>query len=128
MAVVDGRHPVVERRTGSSFVPNDTTLNAASSQLVILTGPNMGGKSTCPAADGAALPDGAGRIVRPGSRGEAAAGRSDLRARRRVDNIARGQSTFMVEMQETASILHLATSRSLVVLDEIGRARRPSTA
>src|SRR5205814_3071470 len=117
----DSRHPVVERFTSSPFVPNDIDLNGTTRQLVILTGPNMGGKSTylrqtallpllaqigsfVPAKD-AKIP-----IVDPIF---ARVGASD--------NIARGQSTFMVEMQETAAILHAATSRSLVVLDEIGR-------
>ena len=121
LSIVDGRHPVVERRCNGAFVPNDTTLDGASSQLVILTGPNMGGKSTylrqtaliCLMAQ-------AGSFV-PATR--AKIGIVD-RIYARVgasDNITRGQSTFMVEMQETANILHGATSRSLVVLDEIGR-------
>ena len=121
LVVVDGRHPVVERRCNGAFVPNDTTLDAATSQLVILTGPNMGGKSTylrqtaliCLLAQ-------AGSFV-PATR--AKIGIVD-RIYARVgasDNITRGQSTFMVEMQETANILHGAKSKSLVVLDEIGR-------
>jgi DNA mismatch repair protein MutS len=124
MTVVDGRHPVVERRTsaaGGAYVPNDISLNGSTSQLVVLTGPNMGGKSTylrqtaltCVMAQ-------AGSFV-PAR--EAKLGIVD-RIFARVgasDNIARGHSTFMVEMQETANILHTATSRSLVVLDEIGR-------
>jgi DNA mismatch repair protein MutS len=121
VTVVDGRHPVVERRCSGGFVPNDTTLDGTTSQLVILTGPNMGGKSTylrqtaliCLMAQ-------AGSFV-PATR--AKIGIVD-RIYARVgasDNITRGQSTFMVEMQETANILHGATSRSLVVLDEIGR-------
>ena len=121
MTVTDGRHPVVERRCNGAFVPNDTTLDGTASQLVILTGPNMGGKSTylrqtaliCLMAQ-------AGSFV-PATR--AKVGIVD-RIYARVgasDNITRGQSTFMVEMQETANILHGATSRSLVVLDEIGR-------
>ncbi len=123
MLVADGRHPVVEHRTasGDAFVPNDVSLNGTSSQLVILTGPNMGGKSTylrqtalmavmaqagsfVPARD-AKLPLVDRIFARVGA----------------SDNIARGHSTFMVEMQETANILHHASSRSLVVLDEIGR-------
>jgi DNA mismatch repair protein MutS len=121
MAVVDGRHPVVERHTGSSFVPNDTALNGTTSQLVILTGPNMGGKSTylrqtallCLMAQAGSFVPAREAKLPLVDRIFARVGASD--------NIARGQSTFMVEMQETASILHLATSRSLVVLDEIGR-------
>jgi DNA mismatch repair protein MutS len=121
MAVVDGRHPVVERHAGSSFVPNDTVLNGTTSQLVILTGPNMGGKSTylrqtaimCLMAQAGSFVPAREAKLPLVDRIFARVGASD--------NIARGQSTFMVEMQETASILHLATSRSLVVLDEIGR-------
>ena len=97
--------------------------NGTTHQLVILTGPEHGRQVHLPAADGAALPAGAGRIVRAGARGEDR--RSIDRIFARVgasDNIARGQSTFMVEMQETAHILHTARRRrSLVVLDEIGR-------
>ena len=121
LAIVDGRHPVVERRCGGAFVPNDVMLDGSTSQLMILTGPNMGGKSTylrqtaliCLMAQ-------AGSFV-PASR--AKIGLLD-RVYARVgasDNITRGQSTFMVEMQETANILNGASSRSLVVLDEIGR-------
>ena len=121
ITIVDGRHPVVERYSPDPFVPNDTLLDATTRQLVILTGPNMGGKSTylrqialiCLMAQ-------AGSFV-PAR--EAKLGLVD-RIFARVgasDNIARGQSTFMVEMQETANILHSATSRSLVILDEIGR-------
>jgi DNA mismatch repair protein MutS len=122
--VLDARHPVVERRTtaaGEPFVPNDVTLNAGTSQLVILTGPNMGGKSTylrqtallsVMAQAGSFVPAREAKIAMV-DRIYARVGASD--------NIARGHSTFMVEMQETANILHTATSRSLVVLDEIGR-------
>jgi DNA mismatch repair protein MutS len=121
MAIVDGRHPVVERRCPGGFVPNDTTLDGSTSQLVILTGPNMGGKSTYLRQTALiALMAQAGSFV-PATR--AKVGIVD-RIYARVgasDNITRGQSTFMVEMQETANILHGATSRSLVVLDEIGR-------
>src|SRR3954471_24806682 len=122
MIVVDGRHPVVERRTGSEpFVPNDVTLNSTTQQLAILTGPNMGGKSTylrqtallCVMAQaGSFVPAREARLPLV-DRIFARVGASD--------NIARGHSTFMVEMQETANILHTATSRSVVVLDEIGR-------
>jgi DNA mismatch repair protein MutS len=121
MVVVDGRHPVVERHAESAFVPNDITLNGTTHQLVVLTGPNMGGKSTylrqtallCLMAQiGSFVPAREAKLALV-DRIFARVGASD--------NIARGQSTFMVEMQETASILHLATARSLVVLDEIGR-------
>jgi DNA mismatch repair protein MutS len=122
--VTDGRHPVVERQVSSAgepFVPNDITLNATSSQLIILTGPNMGGKSTylrqtalmsIMAQAGSFVPAREAKLALV-DRIYARVGASD--------NIARGQSTFMVEMQETARILNTATSQSLVVLDEIGR-------
>jgi DNA mismatch repair protein MutS len=124
LLVVDGRHPVVERRTsaaGEAFVPNDVTLNGSSCQLVVLTGPNMGGKSTY--LRQVALLCVLGQIGSFVPAREAKLGVVD-RIFARVgasDNIARGHSTFMVEMQETANILHTASSRSLVVLDEIGR-------
>jgi DNA mismatch repair protein MutS len=119
--IVDGRHPVVERRSSEAFVPNDTTLDAATHQLIILTGPNMGGKSTylrqvaliCLLAQ-------AGSFV-PARQAKLALVDRIFTRVGASDNIARGQSTFMVEMQETANILHSATSRSLVILDEIGR-------
>jgi DNA mismatch repair protein MutS len=121
IAATDVRHPVVERLAGGTFVPNDVQLNGTTHQLVILTGPNMGGKSTylrqvallCLLAQtGSFVP---AREAKIGliDRLYARVGASD--------NIARGQSTFMVEMQETSHILSGATSKSLVVLDEIGR-------
>jgi len=127
LMVVDGRHPVVERRatpgedTAAAFVPNDITLNGSSCQLMILTGPNMGGKSTYLRQTALLC-----LMAQAGSFVPAREAKMPLvdRIYARVgasDNIARGQSTFMVEMQETANILHTATSRSLVVLDEIGR-------
>ncbi len=121
MVVTDGRHPVVERHANDAFVPNDTLLNATTHQLILLTGPNMGGKSTylrqtallCLMAQaGSFVPAREAKLALV-DRVFARVGASD--------NIARGHSTFMVEMQETATILHLATNRSLVVLDEIGR-------
>jgi len=101
--------------------PNDIQLDGATRQLVILTGPNMGGKSTylrqvalisVMAQAGSFVPAREAKLCVV-DRVFARVGASD--------NIARGQSTFMVEMQETANILHTATSRSLVILDEIGR-------
>jgi DNA mismatch repair protein MutS len=119
--VTDGRHPVVERFASDPFVPNDIDLNCAARQLVILTGPNMGGKSTY-LRQAALIP----LLAQIGSFVPAKDAKVPVLDRifARVgasDNIARGQSTFMVEMQETANILHAATTRSLVVLDEIGR-------
>ena len=121
MVAVDVRHPVVERLAAGAFVPNDITLNGTTHQLVILTGPNMGGKSTylrqvallcLMAQTGSFVPAREAKLALI-DRLYARVGASD--------NIARGQSTFMVEMQETSHILSGATSRSLVVLDEIGR-------
>jgi len=121
LTVTDGRHPVVERFTTDPFVPNDVELDGATRQLVVLTGPNMGGKSTY-LRQTALIP----LLAQMGSFVPARSAKVPIvdRIFARVgasDNIARGQSTFMVEMQETAHILHTATSRSLVVLDEIGR-------
>jgi DNA mismatch repair protein MutS len=120
-SATDARHPVVERHVAEAFVPNDVGLNGSDRQLVILTGPNMGGKSTY-LRQVALL----AVLAQMGSFVPARSAKLGLvdRIFARVgasDNITRGQSTFMVEMQETATILHAATSRSLVILDEIGR-------
>jgi DNA mismatch repair protein MutS len=120
--IVDGRHPVVERLLDAeTFVPNDVDLDARLRQIQIITGPNMAGKSTYLRQVGLiVLMAQAGSFV-PAR--EAEIGIAD-RIFTRVgasDNIARGQSTFLVEMIETSRILHGATSRSLVLLDEIGR-------
>ena len=117
-----GRHPVLEQLLiGEKFVPNDARLSTAEERLILLTGPNMAGKSTyirqiallaILAHTGCFLPAAKARI-----------GLLD-RVFSRVgasDDLSRGQSTFMVEMNETANILHHATPRSLVILDEIGR-------
>jgi DNA mismatch repair protein MutS len=121
LVATDTRHPVVERCAAGAFVPNDVDLNGSTRQLVILTGPNMGGKSTY-LRQTALLP----LLAQIGSFVPAKDAKLPIADRifARVgasDNIARGQSTFMVEMQETANILNTASSRSLVVLDEIGR-------
>jgi DNA mismatch repair protein MutS len=122
LIIVEGRHPVVETMSlAERFVPNDVRMNLAEEQILIITGPNMAGKSTymrqvalltLMAHMGSAIPAKSARI-----------GLVD-RIFTRVgasDNLARGLSTFMVEMTETAHILHHATDRSLLVLDEIGR-------
>jgi len=118
---LDARHAVVERLTADAFVPNDVDLDGTARQLVILTGPNMGGKSTY-LRQTALLPV----LAQTGSFVPAREASVPIvdRIFARVgasDDIARGHSTFMVEMQETAHILHTSTQRSLVVLDEIGR-------
>ncbi|HEY3861227.1 MAG TPA: DNA mismatch repair protein MutS [Verrucomicrobiae bacterium] len=118
----DGRHPVLEQMmAGERFVPNDASLNQASRQLMLITGPNMAGKSTF--IRQVALIT---LLAHAGSFVPAAAARIGLidRIFTRIgasDDLARGQSTFMVEMTETANILNNATARSLVILDEIGR-------
>ncbi|HEY1765295.1 MAG TPA: DNA mismatch repair protein MutS [Opitutaceae bacterium] len=130
LEIVEGRHPVVEQvfRSGEggaagaqSFVPNDTQLSCTEAQIALITGPNMAGKSTyirqvaliaLMAQVGSWVPAGScrvGLVDRIFSRVGAS------------DDLARGNSTFMVEMNETANILNNATDRSLIILDEIGR-------
>jgi DNA mismatch repair protein MutS len=122
ITVVDGRHPVLDQSlVEEKFVPNDVTLDAEKNRLLILTGPNMAGKSTyirqvallvLMAQIGSWVPAKSAEI-----------GLAD-RIFTRVganDDLSRGQSTFMVEMNETANITNNATARSLVILDEIGR-------
>ncbi|HEX8985936.1 MAG TPA: DNA mismatch repair protein MutS, partial [Bryobacteraceae bacterium] len=124
MQVVAGRHPVIEKlaeREGQRFIPNDLYLAANGEFIAVITGPNMGGKSTY--LRQAAL---IAILAQMGSfvpAGEALLPLVD-RVFTRIgasDNLARGRSTFMVEMTETAAILNTATERSLIVLDEIGR-------
>ena len=122
IVIREGRHPVLEElQRDPPFIPNDCRLDPQRSQIVLLTGPNMGGKSTylrqCALIT---LMAHAGSFV-PAN--EAEIGLTD-RIFTRVgasDALARGESTFMVEMTETANILHHATPRSLVILDEVGR-------
>lgn len=125
LEIIEGRHPVIEQQelAGGSerFVPNDLYLNSSTHNILLLTGPNMGGKSTY--LRQAAL------IVILAQMGSFVPARSARlgvvdRVFTRIgasDNLARGRSTFMVEMTETAAILHTATPRSLVLLDEVGR-------
>jgi DNA mismatch repair protein MutS len=121
LALIDGKHPVLAETLGSEFVPNDITLGNGEGDVVIITGPNMSGKSTyirqvallvLMAQMGSFIPA-----------KEATVGLVD-RIFTRVgasDELTRGQSTFMVEMTETAVILNNATDKSLVILDEVGR-------
>jgi len=122
LSIREGRHPVLEElQRDQPFVPNDCDLDPRERQIVLLTGPNMGGKSTYLRQVALiALMAHAGSFV-PAA--EAVVGLTD-RIFTRVgasDLLAKGESTFMVEMTETANILHHATPRSLVVLDEVGR-------
>jgi DNA mismatch repair protein MutS len=119
--IVAGRHPVVERMMPrDKFIPNDLRL-PRDARMIILTGPNMAGKSTVLRQIGLIV-----LMAQIGSFVPASAARIGVvdRIFTRVgasDNLVRGQSTFMVEMTETSAILHTATARSLVLLDEIGR-------
>jgi DNA mismatch repair protein MutS len=120
----EGRHPVIEEQEiggGDRFVPNDLFMNATTHAVLVLTGPNMGGKSTY-------LRQAALTVIlaQMGSFVPARSARLSVvdRVFTRIgasDNLARGRSTFMVEMTETAAILHTATPRSLILLDEVGR-------
>ena len=121
LRIVNGRHPVLEKTVAEAFVPNDTDMDGESVQMMIITGPNMAGKSTyirqvaliaLMAHMGSFVPADSARI-----------GLVD-RIFTRVgasDELSRGRSTFMVEMTETANILNNATDRSLIILDEVGR-------
>ena len=122
ITITDGRHPVLDQTMASGrFVPNDTALDTEAHRLVILTGPNMAGKSTYIRQVALLV-----LLAQTGSFIPAAHAEIGIvdRIFTRVgatDDLARGQSTFMVEMNETAAILNNATDRSLVILDEIGR-------
>lgn len=122
LKILDGRHPVLDRRLGKeNFVPNDIHLDGIRDTIMIITGPNMAGKSTY-------IRQGALLVLMAQMGGfipakEAVIGTVD-RIFTRVgasDELSRGQSTFMVEMNETANILNNATERSLIILDEVGR-------
>ena len=122
LLIEDGRHPVIEAflKTGS-FIPNDTVLDAEENRLLLITGPNIAGKSTF--IRQVALITILAQIGSFVPAKHAQIGIVDKVFTRigASDNLSKGQSTFMVEMTETASILHGATDRSLVILDEIGR-------
>ncbi|MCS7025632.1 MAG: DNA mismatch repair protein MutS [Bryobacteraceae bacterium] len=124
MDVRGARHPVIEKLAeaeGARFIPNDVYLDPASKFIAVITGPNMGGKSTY-------LRQCALLIILAQLGSFVPADRAELPLTDRVftrvgasDNLARGRSTFMVEMTETAAILNTATSSSFIVLDEVGR-------
>jgi DNA mismatch repair protein MutS len=122
LVIKDGRHPVIETKLPSGeFVPNDTIMGSEDNQLIILTGPNMAGKSTYMRQVALTV-----ILAQMGSfvpAKEATIGLVDKVFTRvgASDDLARGQSTFMVEMVETATILHTSSNRSLILLDEIGR-------
>ena len=123
--IIGGRHPVIEQQEmaggNERFVPNDLYLNSTTHTVLVLTGPNMGGKSTYLRQAALIV-----ILAQMGSFVPAASARLGVvdRVFTRIgasDNLARGRSTFMVEMTETAAILHTATPRSLILLDEVGR-------
>ncbi|MDP6526656.1 MAG: DNA mismatch repair protein MutS [Kiritimatiellia bacterium] len=122
LVIREGRHPVIEQMADTErFVPNDATLDCSENQLIIITGPNMAGKSTYIRQVGLIV-----IMAQMGSFVPASGAEIGLvdRVFTRVgasDDLARGRSTFMVEMEETANILNNATRASLIVLDEIGR-------
>jgi len=117
-----GRHPVIEKMiTGERFVPNSITIDDQEEQILVITGPNMAGKSTI-------LRQVALTVLMAQAGSFVPARHADINVTDRIftrvgalDNLAQGQSTFMVEMQETANILNSATRRSLIIMDEIGR-------
>ena len=118
----EGRHPVVENAVGrGAFVPNDCKIDADSEQILLLTGPNMAGKSTY-------MRQNALIVIMAQMGGFVPAAEAQIGIVDRIftrigaaDSLARGESTFMVEMKETANILHHASRRSLILLDEVGR-------
>ena len=121
LVIRDGRHPVLERLDSSGFVPNDTELDPEHGRLIVLTGPNMSGKSTYMRQVGLIVV-----LAQAGSYVPARFARIGLVTRLFTrmgftDEIGRGKSSFMVEMSEVAEILHAADDRSLVLLDEVGR-------
>jgi len=125
LEIVEGRHPVIEQQemAGGSerYVPNDLYLNGTTHTILLVTGPNMGGKSTYLRQTALIV-----ILAQMGAFVPARSARLSIidRVFTRIgasDNLARGRSTFMVEMTETAAILHTATARSLILLDEVGR-------
>jgi DNA mismatch repair protein MutS len=120
--IVDGRHPVIEQTVkDEDFVPNDIHLDDKEHQFLIITGPNMAGKSTILRQTAlTVLMAQMGSFI-PASKGSIGIADRVFTRVGASDDLARGQSTFMVEMNETANILRHATSKSLVLLDEIGR-------
>jgi DNA mismatch repair protein MutS len=121
IAIEDGRHPVIEAIAAERFIPNHTDIDRDRNGIQIITGPNMGGKSTYLRQVALIV-----LLNQAGSFVPAASARLGIfdRIFTRVgasDQLARGESTFMVEMHETANILNNATDRSLIVLDEVGR-------
>jgi DNA mismatch repair protein MutS len=121
LEITAGRHPVVERMMPrEKFIPNDVVLSE-DARIIIVTGPNMAGKSTILRQIGLIVLMGQAGSFVPASKAKIGVVDRLFTRVGASDNLVRGQSTFMVEMSETSAILHTATNRSLVLLDEIGR-------
>jgi DNA mismatch repair protein MutS len=123
LAIKDGRHPVIEQQlaTGDSYIPNDIFLNQKDQQIIILTGPNMSGKSAILRQTALTVLLAQVGCFVPARHAEIGIVDKIYTRVGASDNISQGESTFMVEMVETASILNNLSDRSLVILDEIGR-------
>ena len=123
LAIKDGRHPVIEQQlaTGDSYIPNDIYLNKEDQQIIILTGPNMSGKSAILRQTALTVLMAQIGCFVPARHAEIGLVDKIYTRVGASDNISQGESTFMVEMVETASILNNLSERSLVILDEIGR-------
>jgi DNA mismatch repair protein MutS len=120
--IEEGRHPVIERSMPiGKFVPNDITLDQTANEVLIITGPNMAGKSTVLRQTALIVLMAQMGCFVPADRAQVGIVDRIFTRVGAMDDLRRGQSTFMVEMNETANILNNATSRSLVILDEIGR-------
>jgi len=120
--IEDGRHPVVEKMiTGERFVPNSIRIDDNENQILIITGPNMAGKSTVLRQVALTVLMGQMGSFVPASMSSISITDRIFTRVGALDNLSQGQSTFLVEMQETANILNTATHRSLVIMDEIGR-------
>ncbi len=121
LVIRDGRHPVLERELGARFVPNDTELDAEDARLLVLTGPNMSGKSTYMRQVGVIVVLAQAGAFVPARYAQVGIVTQLFTRMGFTDEIGRGKSSFMVEMTEVAEILREADGRSLVLLDEVGR-------
>lgn len=121
IVIHDGRHPVIESLSSDGFVPNDTYIDNEKDQIIILTGPNMAGKSTYMRQVALIVIMAQMGSYVPAAKAEIGVVDRIFTRIGAVDDISKGQSTFMVEMSEVSEIIHYATPRSLVILDEVGR-------
>ena len=121
ICITDGRHPVIEQLTAERFIPNDSDIHRERNGIQVITGPNMGGKSTYLRQVALiVLLNQVGSFV-PAAKAQLGVFDRIFTRVGASDQLARGESTFMVEMHETANILNNATERSLIILDEVGR-------